>query len=90
MEDLGLRQVFFFRLLSIAGFVLFYVAATGILRILRINAYFIVFLLVTPFFLHFSLGRGYSLAIGCFAMSLRYLLKYLDDPQTKYEYAIVL
>jgi len=90
LEDLGLRQVFFYRLLSIAGFVLFYVAASGILRILRINAYFIVFLLVTPFFLHFSLGRGYSLAIGCFAMSLLYLLKYLDDPQIKYEYAIVL
>lgn len=90
LQSVGLRQVFFYRLLSIAGFLLFYLAASGILRMLKVNYYFIVFLLITPFFLHFSLGRGYSLAIGSFAMSVYYLLKYRETPKTKYEYAIVL
>lgn len=75
--------------MSLVGFLLFFIANARILRLLKINTLYVVFLIIAPYFFFFTYGRGYALAIGCFAMSLSYLLKYARNQQVKYEYAIV-
>jgi hypothetical protein len=84
-----ITDVVYYRLLSLVGFLLFFIANSRILKLLKINNFYIIFLTVAPYFFYFTYGRGYSLAIGCFAMSLFYLLKYSKDQQVKYEYLIV-
>jgi len=83
-------DVVYYRMLGLVGFVLFFIANSRILKLLKINNFYIIFLTVAPYFFFFTYGRGYALAIGCFAMSLFYLLKYSKDQQVKYEYLIVL
>ena len=82
--------VVYYRILSLVGFLLFFIANSRILKLLKINSFYIIFLTVAPYFFYFTYGRGYALAIGCFAMSFFYLLKYTKDQQVKYEYLIVL
>jgi len=82
-------NVFYYRILGLVGFVLFFIANLRILRLLKIKTFYIIFLIVAPYFFYFTYGRGYALAIGCFAMSFFYLLKYSKDQQVKYEYLIV-
>ncbi len=89
LQQGGVIDVVYYRLLSLVGFVLFFIANSKILRLLKINNFYIIFLIVAPYLFYFIYGRGYSLAIGCFAMSLFYLLKYSKDQQVKYEYLIV-
>jgi hypothetical protein len=83
-------DVVYYRVLSLVGFLLFFIANSRILKLLKINNFYIIFLTVAPYFFYFTYGRGYALAIGCFAMSFFYLLKYSKDQQVKYEYLIVL
>jgi hypothetical protein len=82
-------DVIYYRILGLVGFLLFFTANSRILKLLKINNFYIIFLTIAPYFLFFTYGRGYGLAIGCFAMSLFYLLKYSKDQQVKYEYLIV-
>jgi len=82
-------NVVYYRLLSLLGFLLFFIANSRILKLLKINNFYIIFLTIAPYFFYFSYGRGYALAIGCFAMAFFYLLKYTKDQQVKYEYLIV-
>jgi len=82
--------VVYYRLLSLVGFGLFFMANARILRLLKINSFYIIFLIIAPYFFYFSYGRGYALAIGSFAMAFYYLLKYSKEPLVKYEYFIVL
>jgi len=83
-------DVVYYRVIGLVGFVLFFIANSRILKLLKINNFYIIFLTVAPYFFYFTYGRGYALAIGCFAMSFFYLLKYSKDQQVKYEYLIVL
>ena len=85
-----ITNVLYYRLFSLIGFLLFFTANSRILKLLKINNFYIIFLIITPYLFYFTYGRGYSLAIGCFAMSFFYLLKYSKDQQVKYEYLIVL
>jgi len=89
LERLHSTSVGYYRLFGVVGFVLFYIANSRILRSLNINYFYIIFLTVAPYFFYFIYGRGYSLAIGCIAMSFYYLLKYIREPGVKYEYLIV-
>jgi len=82
--------VVYYRVLGLVGFLLFFIANSRILKLLKINSFYLIFLTVAPYFFYFTYGRGYALAIGCFAMSFFYLLKYSKDQQVKYEYLIVL
>jgi hypothetical protein len=86
----NLTNVVYYRLLSLVGFTLFFIANTRILKLLKINSLYIIFLTVAPYFFYFSYGRGYALAIGSFAMAFYYLLKYSREQLVKYEYLIVL
>jgi hypothetical protein len=83
-------DVVYYRLLSLVGFLLFFIANSRTLKLLKINNLYIIFLTIAPYFFYFTYGRGYALAIGSFAMSFYYLLKYSKDQQVKYEYLIVL
>jgi len=85
-----ITDVAYYRLLGLIGFILFFIANSRILKLLKINNLYIIYLTVAPYFFYFSYGRGYALAIGCFAISFYYLLKYSKDQQVKYEYLIVL
>lgn len=89
LERLHSTAVVYYRLFSLVGFVLFFIANSRILKRLKINASYIIFLTVAPYFLYFIYGRGYSLAMGCMAMSFYYLLKYIEEQKVKYEYLIV-
>jgi len=89
LQQGGIIDIVYYRLLSLVGFLLFFIANSKILRLLKINNFYLVFLTVAPYFFYFTYGRGYSLAIGCFAMSVFYLLKYSKDQQVKYEYLVV-
>ncbi len=82
-------DVVYYRMLSLVGFLVFFIANSRILKLLKINSFYIIFLTVAPYLFYFTYGRGYALAIGCFAMSFYYLLKYSKDQQVKYEYLIV-
>jgi hypothetical protein len=89
LQEAHITNVVFYRLLSLVGFLLFFIANSRILKLLKINNFYIIFLIVTPYLFYFTYGRGYALAIGGFAMSLFYLLKYSKHQQVKYEYLIV-
>jgi len=89
LQQGGIIDVVYYRLLSLVGFLLFFIANSRILRLLKINNLYLIFLTVAPYFFYFTYGRDYALAIGCFAMSFYYLLKYSKDQQVKYEYLIV-
>lgn len=90
LQHVNITDVIYYRLLSLVGFLLFFIANSRILKLLKINSFYIIFLTIAPYFFYFTYGRGYALAIGCFAMSFYYLLKYSKDQQVKYEYLIVL
>ena len=83
-------DVVYYRLPGLVGFLLFFIANSKILRLLKINNFYLIFLTVTPYFFYFTYGRGYAMALGCFSMSLFYLLKYSKDQKVKYEYLVVL
>jgi hypothetical protein len=90
MQYLGLKGAFFFRLLSITGFVMFYRANARILSMYRIEPWYILPLIIAPYFYYFSQGRGYSFALGCFACSLLYLLRYRQTGRPVDEHAMML
>ncbi|MDR3713850.1 MAG: hypothetical protein P4L51_13595 [Puia sp.] len=90
LQNWHITNVVYYRLLSVSGFVLFFIANSKLLKLLRINYAYIIILTVTPFFFYFTLGRGYALAIGCFAMSFFYLMKYVHKQEVRYEYLVVI
>lgn len=90
LQQWHFTDVVFYRMLGLVGFLLFFIANSKILKLLKINSFYIIFLTVAPYFFYFTYGRGYALAIGSFAMSFYYLLKYSKDQLVKYEYLIVL
>lgn len=84
-----ITEIIYYRIISLVGFLVFFIANLRVLNLLKINKLYIVVLIIAPYLLYFTYGRGYALAIGCFAMSFYYLLKYSKDQQVKYEYLIV-
>ena len=80
----NITVVVYYRLLSLVGFLLFFIANTRILKLLKINSFYIIFLIIAPYLFYFTYGRGYALAIGSFAMALYYLLEYSRDQRVKY------
>ena len=90
LQHLGITRPFFFRLISILGFVLFYSAISRILMRLSLNRWwYLLFLTVTPYFFYFTLGRGYGLAVGSFAFSFYYFLTSIDSPRIRDRYLFV-
>lgn len=88
LQGIGTSHVFFYRVLTVLGFVLFYRGASGILKLTGTSIWWITVLIIAPYFMYFTLGRGYSLALGCMVMALYYLLRYIESPHLKYEYII--
>jgi len=86
----SVKNIVVYRILGIGGSCLFFLASIKILDLLKINRFFVIILLVAPYFHILFLGRGYSLSMACFSISLYCLLKYaMGDRKTKYEYGVV-
>jgi hypothetical protein len=90
IQPLGLKEAFFYRLLSITGFLMFFRANARILSMYRISPWYILPLILGPYFYYFTQGRGYSLALGSFALSLLYLLRYRQTRLPGHAYAMLL
>lgn len=90
LQHIGFTDAVYYRLFSLVGFLLFFIANLRVLKLLKINNFYVIVLIIAPYLFYFTYGRGYALAIGCFAMSVLYLLKYSKDQLVKYEYLIVL
>lgn len=81
--------VYWYRGLSLLGFCMFFYANLKILKMLGVNYYLIIFLILAPYFIYFSLGRGYGLAIGAFSLSFLFLIESIIRPSKKNEYQFV-
>lgn len=90
MQALGLKAAFFYRLFGIAGFLMFFRANARILSRFGIGPRYLLPLVIAPYFHYFSQGRGYSFALGCFACSLLYLLRYRQTGRSVDEHAMML
>lgn len=90
IQTLGLKEAFFYRLLAITGFLMFFRANARILSMYRISPWYILPLIIGPYFYYFTQGRGYSLALGSFAFSLLYLLRHRQSGRPAHAYAMLL
>ncbi len=89
LQYLDITSVFWFRLLSLLGFSLYFYASSKMLELFKLSHGLLLFLIITPYFGFFALGRGYALGLGCLAMSLMYLIQFMNTSKLKYEYFLV-
>lgn len=89
LQSVGIRHVFFFRLLSVIGFIIFYFSNIQLFRIWDIRRGYIFFLVLAPYFTYFSQARGYALSIGFLSFSVLSLVKFIQSRDVRYEYLLV-
>lgn len=89
-QVLEVKQMIFYRLLSLIGFCLYYYGVLKLLKYFELPFYNVFFFLITPFFFYFSLGRGYGLALGSFVLSFYYLISVFHEKRIKSEYLFLL
>ncbi len=81
----GLKHVIFYRLLSLLSFIIFWYSNKRILNLLGIPIRNIILLIVAPYFIYFTLGRGYGFSLALCSMSLLYLIKFKENKSGKNE-----
>lgn len=89
LQALGMTHVFFYRLLSLAGFVLFFHANQRILERLGVGRWHILFVVLAPYYLFFPQARGYAVSLGCYSGALMSLLEYVRTRRRRHEYAMM-
>ncbi len=89
LQYFNVNTVFYYRLLSIVGFLIFFYSISRLLELFKIRKGFILFIIIAPYFCFFPLVRGYSFVLGCFAFSLLYLIRFINSQKLKYEYLLI-
>jgi len=90
LQSFSISHVFFYRLISLLSFLTFFYANINILKSLKVNKYFILFIVIAPYLVYFTLGRGYGFGLATFSCSLMYLIKYKDEQSLLQGYSFVI
>ena len=90
LQIAGVSEVFYYRLVSIAGFSLFFYSIYSLLNIMKIGDIYLFPLIIGPYFNYLYQGRGYSLGLGLLTFSILSLCRYIEYNKVWYGYSLVI
>ena len=77
------KHPFIYRGLSLIGCFIFIYANFRLVKLLQINKFLLIPIVMGPYLVYFAMGRGYSLSLGLLALSIFHLLNAVYNTSSK-------